>query len=190
MQVGAVTQPDNPFERTVVHRGRTVLAMDLSIRRAVEAQAPVLSALVMRAKAHWGYSDGQLERWRPELTLSPTDVRDRPTFIAMADAEVAGFYSLRPSPAAWELDNLWVRPELMHRGIGRALLAHALATAVRGGASEVTVDADPNAESFYLECGAVRRGEVAAPIPGQLERVRPQLAFVQPFQAPARSGAS
>ncbi len=54
---------------------------------------------------------------------------------------------------------------------------HALETANRSGAPEVTVDADPNAESFYIECGAVRRGEQPAPIAGQPERVRPQLAF-------------
>ena len=91
-----------------------------------------------------------------------------------------GFYSLRPSQSAWELDNLWVLPKFMHQGIGRALLAHALATAARGGASEITVDADPNAESFYLECGAIKRGEIPAPIAGQPKRVRPQLVFVQP----------
>jgi len=68
-------------------------------------------------------------------------------------------------------------PQFMDRGIGRALVAHALETALRGGASSVTVDADPNAESFYLTCGAERCGEVPAPIPEQPERVRPQLAF-------------
>jgi len=65
----------------------------------------------------------------------------------------------------------------MRRGVGRALVSHALQTASRGGASEVTVDADPNAEAFYLDCGAVRCGEVAAPIAGQPTRVRPQLTF-------------
>ena len=152
----------------------------MNIRAAVETEAQVLSALAMRAKAHWGYSAEQLERWRAELAVSPSDVRERPTFIAMTGAEVAGFYSLRSSQPAWELDNLWVLPEFMHQGIGRALLAHALATAARGGASEVVVDADPNAESFYLECGAIRRGDVPAPIPDQSQRVRPQLAFVRP----------
>ena len=151
----------------------------MNIRPAAEAEAPILSDLVMRAKSHWGYSSDALDRWRPELAVSPPDVRDRPTFVAMVGADIVGFYSLRPSRAAWELDNLWVLPKFMHQGIGRALLAHALATAGRGGASEVTVDADPNAESFYLECGAVRRGDVAAPLPGQPNRVRPQLAFVQ-----------
>lgn len=155
----------------------------MNIRAASEAEAPALSSLAMRAKSHWGYSADTLERWRTELAVSASDVRDRPTFVALVGAVVAGFYSLRPSRASWELDNLWVLPEFMHQGIGRALLSHALETAARGGASEITVDADPNAESFYLECGALRRGEVPAPISGQPQRVRPQLAFVQPDSA-------
>jgi ribosomal protein S18 acetylase RimI-like enzyme len=155
----------------------------MDIRPAGESEASILSDLVMRAKSHWGYSAEALERWRPELAVSPTDIREGPTFVAMVGAEIVGFYSLRTSRAEWELDNLWVLPKFMHQGIGRALLAHALVTAARGGAREVTVDADPNAESFYLECGAIRRGDVAAPIPGQPKRVRPQLAFVQPDNA-------
>jgi ribosomal protein S18 acetylase RimI-like enzyme len=133
----------------------------------------------MRAKAHWGYSDEALANWRAELAISTEDLQERPAFVATVEGELAGFYSLRPAPSAWELDNLWVAPEFMHRGIGRSLLSHALATAARGGAMEVTVDADPNAEAFYASGGAVRRGEVPAPIRGQPGRVRPQLAFVQ-----------
>jgi ribosomal protein S18 acetylase RimI-like enzyme len=152
----------------------------VNIRPALETEAQLLSALVMRAKAHWGYSAAALDDWRSELAVSAADIRERPTFVAMAGAEVVGFYSLRPSGTSWELDNLWVLPEFMHRGIGRGLLRHALATAARGGAVELIVDADPNAESFYLACGAVRRGEAPAPISGELDRVRPQLAFVQP----------
>jgi molybdenum cofactor cytidylyltransferase len=159
----------------------------MNIRPAVEMEAPVLSSLAMRAKAYWGYSAEALERWRPELAISPMDVREKPTFVAMVGAEIVGFYSLSPSHASWELDNLWVLPEFMQQGIGRALLSHALETATHAGASEVTVDADPNAESFYLECGAIRRGEVPAPIIGDPKRVRPQLAFVQPNKNPAEA---
>ena len=152
----------------------------MDIRPALETEASELSAIAMRAKAHWGYSAETLERWREELAVSPTHVRERPTFVAVIGAEIVGFYSLRPSQSAWELDNLWVLPEFMHQGFGRALLSHALATAANGGAREVTVDADPNAASFYLESGAIRRGDVPAAILGQPERMRPQLAFVQP----------
>ena len=149
----------------------------MNIRSAVETEAQFLSALVMRAKAHWGYATETLEAWRSELAVSPEDIRGKPTFVAVADGQIVGFYSLSPSHTSWELDNLWVSPQFMHRGVGRELLSHALETAARGGAVEVTVDADPNAEPFYLECGAIRRGEVPAPIPGQPSRVRPQLAF-------------
>jgi ribosomal protein S18 acetylase RimI-like enzyme len=149
------------------------------IRAALEAEAPALSSLAMRSKAHWGYSTEALEQWRAQLAVSSADVRTKSVFVATLGTEVVGFYSLSPSQTSWELDNLWVLPEFMHRGIGRALLEHALATASRGGAREVTVDADPNAESFYLEHGAIRRGEVPAPIAGRPQRVRPQLAFLR-----------
>ncbi len=149
----------------------------MNIRAALESEAAVLSALAIRAKAHWGYSTEQLERWRTQLSVSPSDIRAKPVFVATVGEEVVGFCSLAPSQASWELDNLWVLPEFMHRGIGSALLAHALQTAARGGAGKVTVDADPNAAAFYLRSGATQTGVVPAPIPGQSERVRPQLAF-------------
>jgi GNAT superfamily N-acetyltransferase len=149
----------------------------MNIRPAVENEAPVLSALALRAKAHWGYSAEQLERWRTQLSVSPSDIRAKPVFVATVGEEVVGFYSLAPSHPSWELDNLWVLPDFMHRGIGQALLSHALKTAAHGGALRVTVDADPNAAAFYLKAGAAQTGVVPAPIPGQSERVRPQLAF-------------
>jgi ribosomal protein S18 acetylase RimI-like enzyme len=149
----------------------------MNIRPAQEQEAEALSALALKAKAHWGYSAETIESWKEDLTVSIHTIVSRPTFVAALGDEIVGFYSLLPSNHAWKLDNLWVLPQFMDRGIGRALVAHALQTAVRGGASSVTIDADPNAESFYLACGADRCGEVPAPIPGQPKRVRPQLAF-------------
>ena len=139
----------------------------MEIRPAVETEAGLLSALAMSAKAHWGYSVEVLEAWRSELALSPEDVQMKLTFVVVVDEEIAGFYSLAPSEASWALDNLWVLPQFMNRGVGRTLLSHALEMATLHGAAEVTVDADPNAAPFYIECGAIHRGEVSAPIPGQ-----------------------
>ena len=68
-----------------------------NIRPAVETEAELLSALAMRAKAHWGYSAEALEGWRAELAVSPQSIRARPTFVAMVGIEIAGFYSLSPS---------------------------------------------------------------------------------------------
>jgi len=136
-----------------------------------------LSALAFEAKAQWGYSREVLESWKPLLRVTDADITAKRVFVGTSDGAVVGFYSLAPGAGPWELDHLWVAPQFMRRGLGRELLTHALEGARRGGASRVTVDADPNAEAFYLGNGAVRRGEVPAPIPGHPERVRPQLVF-------------
>jgi GNAT superfamily N-acetyltransferase len=149
----------------------------MHIRQAVAGDAEELSALALRAKAHWGYADTQLEEWRPVLEVSGEAVLARPTFVAEFNRRIVGFYSIMPSAVAWELDNLWVEPEHMRHGFGRALVLHAVQTAALGGASSIHIDADPNAELFYVACGAARIGEVAAPIAGQPNRIRPQLVL-------------
>jgi GNAT superfamily N-acetyltransferase len=132
--------------------------------------------LALAAKAHWGYSARTLESWRADLAIS-AETLARPCGVACLEDAVAGFYTLQPASPAWELDNLWVDPACMGRGVGRALLAHALDAAQRAGAVRVVVDSDPNAEAFYRACGAHRTGTQPAPIAGDSGRVRPQLAF-------------
>jgi len=131
------------------------------IRRARAFEAAALSSLAREAKQHWGYGSEDMERWHEQLVVNPDDV--------------VGFYLLVPKSTCWELDHLWVAPRVQRRGIGRALLAHAVDTAHRGGATSIIVDADPNAEPFYIACGAIRQGVVAAPIPTDPGRIRPQL---------------
>lgn len=149
----------------------------MKIRPATETEAELLSVVAQTAKAYWGYPPNLIAAWRSELTITAAQIRTKPTFVATVDDQIAGFYSLQPHGESWKLDNLWVLPAFMKQRIGRLLLTHALEMAARSGAMEVTVDADPYAESFYTACGAQRRGEIAAPIPGQQDRVRPQLSF-------------
>lgn len=160
----------------------------MAIRRASEGEASELSALAMAAKAHWGYAEELLCEWRPQLSITRQEIRSRPTFVITARGSIAGFYSLEAGDEAWKLEHFWVRPEFMRRGIGTRLLRHALQTAQAGGAARVTVDADPNAAAFYLRRGAIKAGDVPAPIPGEPGRVRPQLNF--PLRVTRHSGPS
>ena len=149
----------------------------MHIRRAGQTEASALSELALNAKRHWGYLSEDIERWRPFLVVSADDIAAKPTFVAEVENEVVGFYSLVAAAQAYELEHLWVSPQFARRGIGRALLAHAVNTAYLAGASSIVIDADPNAEPFYVACGAVRRGLVVAPIVGDPTRVRPQLSL-------------
>ena len=149
----------------------------MNIRAAQPADAPSLSALAFRSKAYWGYPVHVLEAWRSELTISALTTSGQPTFVAMIGDETAGFYPLSPPDNSWQLDHFWVSPQFMRRGIGGSLLRHALQIAGRAGSVGLIVDADPHAEPFYLKHGAIRRGETAAPIPGEPNRVRPLLVL-------------
>lgn len=147
----------------------------MHIRAAHERDAPALSALAFEAKAHWDYSAAQLATWREDLVITPRALASHPCHVAELGSEVAGFCLLEPAAPHWHVEHLWVRPSCMARGVGRALLAHAAGEAARAGAIALAIDADPNAQGFYLRCGAVRVGWLAAPIDGQPDRERPQL---------------
>lgn len=149
----------------------------MEIRPAREDDLPVLNIIALAAKAHWGYTRAQLERWRPDLEVRRDQLAHRPVFVAEVDATrtIAGWVQIATDTTPWSLDSLWVHPPQMCRGIGAALIEFARAFAAARGRPELHIDADPNAEPFYLRCGARRVGEVAAPIDGQPARVRPQL---------------
>jgi ribosomal protein S18 acetylase RimI-like enzyme len=145
------------------------------IRTARPAEAAALSDLAMRSKAHWGYSAEFLEACRASLTVSPNDCDAGTLLVAEIEGQVAGFARLDGTPPEGELSDLWVDPAFMGRGVGRALFEAITARAARMGFRALLIDADPNAEAFYLHLGAVRIGEVPSTvIPG---RTLPLLRF-------------
>jgi ribosomal protein S18 acetylase RimI-like enzyme len=149
----------------------------LTLRAAQADEHAELTALAQRAKAHWGYPANALARWRDELTVTRASIVSLPTVVAACNGAIVGFFQLRLGPCEAELEHLWVLPEQMGRGIGRALLQRALDDTRAAAHHRLRIDADPYAEAFYRSCGAVRIGEVAAPIEGQPQRVRPQMVL-------------
>jgi GNAT superfamily N-acetyltransferase len=150
-------------------------APEMQIRPACTDDLPSLDKMAYRAKAHWGYAAEQLECWRPDLTVERATLGGKPVFVAEVGARLAGFLQLAMDTQPWEIWAMFVEPACMGRGFGRQLVEHAKSLAAAAGVSELAIDADPNAEGFYLACGAYRIGELSAPIDGQPGRVRPQL---------------
>lgn len=151
--------------------------MQTRIRPAKAREAAQLSDIAFASKSHWPYTPAQLAAWRDELTITEQALASGTVWVAELDGQhgPVGFLVLLPAPRHWVLEHFWVVPLAMGRGVGRALLAHAVALARAGGAVALSIDADPHAEAFYLALGAVRVDAVAAPVEGQPTRVRPQL---------------
>ncbi len=147
----------------------------MRVRNASRTEADQLNTIAMQAKAHWGYSADQLEQWRESLSTDPQSIEQWPTLVAEDQRNAIGFAQINPDLETWELVSLFVLPAHIGRGVGRALLKEAVAIANKAGQTTLHIDSDPNAEPFYLACGAIRAGAKPAPILGSSARVRPQL---------------
>ncbi|MGH8981823.1 MAG: GNAT family N-acetyltransferase [Acidimicrobiales bacterium] len=132
----------------------------MHLRPATPDEATELSELALRSKAVWGYDDAFLEACRAELTLDAARLDELRIVVAEADGEVVGFYSLIGVPPDGELGHLFVEPEWIGRGLGRALWTHMSTTAAALSFARVRIESDPGASSFYESMGARRVGRV------------------------------
>jgi len=112
----------------------------MEIRRAREEEAAALSGAARLSKAHWPYAAEQIEAWLPDLTVTAEQIAAHPTCVAEHAADVVGFYHRLEHDDSAMLEHLWVLPQHMGNGYGRALLAHAVALARRAG-SRAAADA-------------------------------------------------
>ncbi|MGW3656897.1 GNAT family N-acetyltransferase [Streptomyces sp. NPDC005151] len=148
----------------------------MKVRPARRSEAGALTELALASKGHWGYDEAFLASCRDELTVYPADIERRRTTVAEEDGRVLGFTTLDGAPPEGALGMMFVAPDTLGRGIGRLLFEHTVAEARRLGFVRLTIDADPNAEPFYLAMGAVRIGSTpSGSIPG---RELPLLEYV------------
>jgi N-acetylglutamate synthase-like GNAT family acetyltransferase len=128
------------------------------IRAANADDAPILSELSVRSKAHWGYDAAFIESCREDLRISREDVSTSIVRVHDAAGRINGYYQLRPSGNQMELVSLFVDPQVIGTGIGNQLWLHAVTTARNLGFDELFIQSDPHAEGFYLAMGASRIG--------------------------------
>jgi N-acetylglutamate synthase-like GNAT family acetyltransferase len=149
--------------------------MNIEIRRAQPNEAEVLTGIAQAAKRHWNYPEDWIEQWKLDLTITPEFITENEVFVALIDGQIAGCCALVVADSLAEIEHMWMRPEHMGAGIGRALFTHAKQRAEECGARVLELSADPNAEGFYAHMGAKRIGEVSAGMSGQENRTLPRM---------------
>jgi N-acetylglutamate synthase-like GNAT family acetyltransferase len=134
----------------------------IKIRNATLDEAQQLSALALRSKSHWEYSEEMVRSFEAELTIPPNQIEsdDFDYFVAEDSSAVLGFYALeRESSTQFELEALFVDPEYIGKGIGRQLMQHAIENVKAKGGKSLVIQGDPNAESFYQAAGGKQIGD-------------------------------
>ena len=148
------------------------------IRRATADDADALSDLAHRAKAHWGYPAAWMREWDAQLTIIPGYLEMHDVWVSDENGAIVGMCALEDRKDHWNMEHVWVDPAAHGRGVGRALVMHALEEARRRHAGVVELLSDPYASGFYERLGARRAGEVPAPMPGAKDRTLPRFEFL------------
>jgi ribosomal protein S18 acetylase RimI-like enzyme len=127
----------------------------MRIRDSLPGEADALDALRRRATDVWATYREELARF-PEALAVPRDWVDEGRIrVAVDDDDRPIGFAVA---LADQLDGLFVDPETMQRGIGRALVEDASEHARRDGFGVLCVTANENAVAFYERVGFVKVG--------------------------------
>ena len=142
-----------------------------TLRTAIPDEAAIMSGLALRSKAYWGYSQEFLDACRQELSVSSQDIAAEIYRHAVAEnkGRIIGFYALkRLSAKEFELEALFVEPDHIGTGIGRALMNHAIKSVALQSGTSIIIQSDPYAARFYEAAGGVLIGKrESGSIPGR-----------------------
>jgi GNAT superfamily N-acetyltransferase len=132
---------------------------DVAIRTAVEADLPALRGVHRRASLS-NEGDREALLAHPEvMELDGDSVRAGRTRVAVAGDEVIGFASVIEVDERLELDDMFVEPDWMGKGIGRLLVEDAFAALRAEGRTRLEVIANRPALALYEKVGFVVDGE-------------------------------
>ena len=133
------------------------------IRDAEPDEAVALEALHRRSSDVWDEDRAHLATY-PDAIESPhrAIVEGRVRVAVDAVGRRLGFSVVLPVEGeACELDDLFVEPDSMGRGVGRLLVEDVAARAAAAGANRVNVTANPRAVGFYERLGFQITGETS-----------------------------
>ena len=131
--------------------------MKIAIRTAGITDIESLRGVFRRASLSNDGDRHHLLAHPASLMLSDNSVRQARTRVAVeSDGEiVVGFASWLVDGGVIELEDLFVEPQWMRRGIGRALVIDAVAIARAKSFHRLEVTANPHAQEFYQSVGFI-----------------------------------
>lgn len=138
------------------------------IRKAIKSESKLLSEIALTSKAHWPYPKDYLDKCVEALHIGEEYIAHWPVYVAEIETAIVGFYTLKTIDDEPRLDNLWILPEFIGKGIGNKLFKHAVLEANKLGWTSFRLAADPYALGFYEKLGAIQIGTIQS-------RIKPDL---------------
>jgi len=127
--------------------------VDISIRPCRPQEGDRLREIAIAAKAHWGYDEDWVRGWAAQGDFSQEALAARPVLVADLGGRAIGFATLIAQGDVCVLDDLWIDPDWIGRGVGTRLFEACAERARDLGARRLEWEAEPNAVGFYQRMG-------------------------------------
>ncbi|NWG35655.1 MAG: GNAT family N-acetyltransferase [Chloroflexi bacterium] len=133
--------------------------INIEIYQAKPEDGERLKQIAIASKSYWGYSEHLMGQWAQTPIITSELINKDIVYMACANSLIIGWYRLLIRLPVAILEDLWVLPDYIGKGVGRKLFEHAIQQADLSGAERLELDADPNAEPFYTRMGCKAAGE-------------------------------
>lgn len=134
-----------------------------TLRHPRPEEGEVLTALAIKSKKYWGYSDNLIAAWLPELTVTKDFLENCIGYVVEQEEKIIGFWCSSAQEGSLEA-YVFIDPDFIRKGIGLLLWGAVKKEAQEKGLSYLTWLSDPNSEGFYSKIGAQKIGEEASKI--------------------------
>ena len=129
----------------------------LVLRPARPGEEEALSQLCLKSKAYWGYDAAFMAAVSPYLKITSEAIAAGYTTVAeREDGTLLGVCQIEPGSTKGNLDLLFVSPDAIGTGAGRALFEDAADKLRSAGDTVMTILSDPYAAPAYIHMGARR----------------------------------
>ena len=123
------------------------------VRAARPDEAEQLRAIATAAKRHWGYDAERVRAWAAALDFRTQPLGRKEVYVADVRGCAVGWAAAIGRDGVFWLDDLWIEPAWMRRGIGAELFRHAAARGRQRGAARMEWEAERHAIGFYEAMG-------------------------------------
>jgi GNAT superfamily N-acetyltransferase len=135
--------------------------MSVVIRPARPHEGARLKEIAIDAKSFWGYEPDKVREWADQGDFTPERLQELIVFVADSGGRAIGWISLILKAEVGWLEDLWIDPSWIGKGVGSLLFRRAADQARALGARRLEWEAEPNAIAFYEKMGGtyVRESE-------------------------------
>lgn len=131
--------------------------MKIEFKRVKKGDVEVVNLLQRQSKQYWGYSDDFMSEFMELYKFTTKQLEEMEMYLMQVNNKISGMYGFKiNNKKELQLDNFFMHPDYIGQGLGKIMWEQCIKTALNYNKQEFIIEADPNAEKFYVKMGCYK----------------------------------